>query len=179
MGRPPLLRLNPSPPAVGCLPVGEGRGHIPYSHPHSHPMRMAGSIAPGLQWGPLPPSDLRRLRLPSIGPERLVELVGTLGWFALLPFPVQTPCWGQEPGRAAFPKDCQVFAATSLILVWTQTKTETTVWVAWTRRWTWRYILPFQKWEWFYVFRRWRPKWIFGKVLLRFWKSHLNKHSNI
>ena len=41
-------------------------------------MRMAGSIAPGLQWGPLPPSDLRRLRLPSIGPERLVELVATL-----------------------------------------------------------------------------------------------------
>lgn len=48
VGRPPPLRWNPSPPAVGCLLMGEGRGHIPNPHPHSHPTRMAGGTAPGL-----------------------------------------------------------------------------------------------------------------------------------
>ena len=46
---------------------------------------MSRGITPGLQQGPLPQSCLKSLRLPNIGPGRLVELVGIQGLFALPP----------------------------------------------------------------------------------------------
>lgn len=46
---------------------------------------MSRSIAPGLQQGPLPQSCLKSLRLPNIGPGKLVELMGIQGLFALPP----------------------------------------------------------------------------------------------
>lgn len=109
--------LPPSwePKPTCCWLPTDGEGGDTFPIPSAfHPTRMAGATAPGLEQDP----SLKWPQTPtpsSIGPGRVVELVGTPGLITA-PFPVHPLLRPGARTEAAFPKDCQVLAAILLLV---------------------------------------------------------------